>query len=75
VDLDQVIDSAARYHKVLDINVSRHRVGLDWRWARVAKARGMQFYMNPDAHAVDKFENVTGGLMSLEKRGWNATTS
>ncbi len=72
VDLDQVIDSAARHHKVLEINGSRHRLDLDWRWVRVAKARGVQFCVNPDAHAVDEFENVSWGVNVARKGGLDA---
>jgi DNA polymerase (family 10) len=69
LDLDQVIDAAVRYHKVLEINGSRYRLDLDWRWVRVAKARGVQFCVNPDAHAVDEFENVTWGVNVARKAG------
>ena len=69
VDLARVIAAAAEHHKVLEINGSRHRLDLDWRWVRVAKARGVQFCVNPDAHAVDEFENVTWGVNVARKAG------
>nr|MBA2484594.1 PHP domain-containing protein [Nitrospira sp.] len=69
VDLDRVIAVAARHHKLLEINGSRHRLDLDWRWVRVAKAQGVQFCVNPDAHAVEEFENVTFGVNVAQKAG------
>jgi DNA polymerase (family 10) len=69
VDLDRVIAAAARHHKVLEINGSRHRLDLDWRWVRIAKARGVRFCVNPDAHAVEEFENVTFGVNVAQKAG------
>ena len=73
VDLEQLIDSAARHHKLLEINGSRHRLDLDWRWVRVAKARGVRFCVNPDAHAVDEFENVTWGVNVARKAGLDSS--
>jgi DNA polymerase (family X) len=69
VDLDQVIAAAARHQRVLEINGSRYRLDLDWRWARVAKARGVKFCVNPDAHAADEFENMTWGVNVARKAG------
>ena len=69
VDLDRVIATAAQHHKVLEINGSRHRLDLDWRWVRVAKAHGLRFCVNPDAHAVEEFENVSLGVNVAKKAG------
>jgi DNA polymerase (family 10) len=69
VDLDCVIATAAEHHKVLEINGSRHRLDLDWRWVRVAKAQGVRFCVNPDAHAVEELENVTLGVNVAQKAG------
>jgi DNA polymerase (family 10) len=69
VDLDRVIATAAEHHKVLEINGSRHRLDLDWRWVRVAKAQGVRFCVNPDAHAVEEFENVSFGVNVARKAG------
>ncbi len=69
VDLDRVIASAARPHKVLEINGSRHRLDLNWRWVRVAKGKGVRFCVNPDAHSVSEFDNVTFGVNVAQKAG------
>jgi len=69
VDLDRVITTAAQHKKVLEINGSGHRLDLDWRWVRVAKTQGVRFCVNPDAHAVEEFENVTLGVNVAQKAG------
>ncbi len=71
MDLDRIIAAAARHRKLLEINGSRHRLDLDWRWVRVAKAQGVHFCVNPDAHAVEEFENVTFGVNVAQKAGLN----
>jgi DNA polymerase (family 10) len=51
LDMRHVMDAAREYGKVLEINGSRHRLDLDWRDVRIAKAQGIKFSINPDAHA------------------------
>ena len=69
VELSRVIAAAAAHHKLLEINGSRYRLDLDWRWVRLAKAHGVKFCVNPDAHAVDEFSNVTLGVNVARKAG------
>ena len=72
VDLNRVVATAAAHHKLLEINGSRYRLDLDWRWARSAKAQGVKFCVNPDAHAVDEFHNVSLGVNVARKAGLDA---
>jgi DNA polymerase (family 10) len=69
VDLARVVAAAAAHHKILEINGSRYRLDLDWRWGRLAKAQGVKFCVNPDAHAVDELGNVALGLNAARKAG------
>jgi DNA polymerase (family 10) len=69
VDLNRVLAAAATHRKLLEINGSRYRLDLDWRWARSAKAQGIKFCVNPDAHAVDEFINVPLGVNVARKAG------
>ena len=65
----QVIETARQYGKVLEINGSRHRLDLDWRYIRSAKAQGLKFSLNPDAHAVDELDNVALAVNVAQKGG------
>ena len=64
--------TAKEYGKVLEINGSRHRLDLDWRDVRLAKAQGIKFSINPDAHAVNELDNMTWGLNVAQKGGLDA---
>ena len=68
-DVAQVMDTARRYGKVLEINGSRHRLDLDWRYVRSGKAEGLKFSLNPDAHAVDELDNVALAVNVAQKGG------
>ncbi len=67
VDLPRIIHTAAAHRKIIEINGSRYRLDLDWRWARVAKQQGVKFCINPDAHAVDELSNVALGINVARK--------
>jgi DNA polymerase (family X) len=72
IDLEQVMDTAARHHKPLEINGSRYRLDLDWRMVRLAKDRGVTFCINPDAHASEELKNLAFGLNVARKGGLQA---
>jgi DNA polymerase (family 10) len=59
VDVDAVIDAAARAGTMIEINADPHRLDLDPTACRRARGRGVTIVINPDAHS-------TGGLANLE---------
>jgi DNA polymerase (family X) len=73
VDMRKVIDTAAEQDKLIEINASRHRLELDWRWCRYAKDRGVKFSINPDAHSTEELRNVPWGINVARKGGLTAT--
>jgi len=58
VDVDAVIDAAAKTGTMIEINASPHRLDLDDSACRRARAKGVMIVINPDAHS-------TGGLTDL----------
>jgi DNA polymerase (family 10) len=69
LNMTQIMETAKEYGKVLEINGSRHRLDLDWRYIRLAKERGLKFSINPDAHAVDEIDNVALAVNIAQKGG------
>jgi len=68
-NMAQVMETAKNYGKVIEINGSRHRLDLDWRYVRVGKAEGLKFSLNPDAHAVDELDNLALAVNVAQKGG------
>jgi DNA polymerase (family 10) len=64
-----VLDTAAKHGKMIEVNGSRHRLDLDWRWAQAAKDRGIPLCVNPDAHAAQELANVELGVNVARKGG------
>jgi DNA polymerase (family 10) len=69
VDLARVLETAATHGKMIEINGSRHRLDLDWRWGGLAKTHGVRLCVNPDAHAVQELSNVALGVNVARKAG------
>lgn len=69
LDMDEIIKTAVRYRKVIEINANPHRLDIDWRFVRKAKEAGVKFSINPDAHSKDGLADYKYGL-SIARKGW-----
>src|SRR6185436_17832071 len=62
VDLDAVIQSAAKSGAMIEINANPYRLDLDWIHCKRAKALGVKLVINPDAHATDEIAYTRFGV-------------
>jgi DNA polymerase (family 10) len=69
IDLDRVIDAAARHDKIIELNSHPNRLDLDWVHCRRAKEKGVMLSINPDAHSTADLENIEYGVATA-RRGW-----
>jgi DNA polymerase (family 10) len=69
VDLVQVINAAADYGKVIEINAHPTRLDLDWRLCKYAKEKGVMLAINPDAHTTEGLSDVFFGV-GIARKGW-----
>jgi DNA polymerase (family 10) len=69
LDLDAVIEAAARHGKLIEINANPHRLDLDSDHCRRAKQRGVLLVINPDAHATGELGYLDYGI-GVARRGW-----
>jgi DNA polymerase (family 10) len=69
VDLDAVIESAARVGTMIEINANPHRLDLDWVHARRASALGIPIVINPDAHSTRGLADLDYGVGVARKAG------
>lgn len=69
IDVDAVIEKAARTGVALEINADPHRLDLDWRVLRRAKAAGVMISIGADAHNVAGIGNVRFGV-GIARKGW-----
>ena len=69
VDMQSVIEHAARVGCALELNATPNRLDLNGTWARRALRLGARFTISSDAHAVRDFEYMQFGVGSA-RRGW-----
>ena len=69
VDIPAVIEAAAETGTWIEINAAPKRLDLDWRWWPLAKKKGVKCVINPDAHAVDRLQELWFGI-GVARKGW-----
>ena len=69
VDMLEVIQAAADYGKMIEINAHPMRLDLDWRLCRHARDKGVMISINPDAHSVEGLRDVPFGV-GVARKGW-----
>jgi DNA polymerase (family 10) len=69
IDLEEVIKTAAKNHKMIEINAQPDRLDLDWTYVKRAKSLGVPLVINPDAHATAELALYEYGV-HVARRGW-----
>ncbi|QDU18140.1 DNA polymerase/3'-5' exonuclease PolX [Urbifossiella limnaea] len=69
IDLEEVLKTAARFGKMVEINANPYRLDLDWVHVKRAKALGVLLVINPDAHSPDQLALTRFGV-DVARRGW-----
>lgn len=69
IDLDAVFEKAAATGVALEINADPHRLDLDWRAVRRARAAGVTISIGADAHNTAGIGNVEYGV-GMARKGW-----
>jgi DNA polymerase (family 10) len=69
VDLEAVLQAAARHGKLIEINAHPQRLDIDWVHCKRARALGVQLVINPDAHSTHEVGYYEYGV-GVARRGW-----
>ncbi len=69
VDIPAIIEAAAGTGTWIEINAAPKRLDLDWRWWPLAKEKGVKCVINPDAHAVNRLQELWFGV-GVARKGW-----
>lgn len=67
LDLNKLIDLAAKENTAIEINANPWRLDLDWRYGNKAKETGLMTCINPDAHSTDGIDDIRYGVMIARK--------
>jgi DNA polymerase (family 10) len=69
LDLEAVIEAAARHGVALELNAQPSRLDLDGEWAARAREAGCRFTISSDAHGPGQFALLRFGV-GQARRGW-----
>jgi DNA polymerase (family 10) len=69
LDMDAVVQEAARTGTALEINAHYYRLDLKDQHARLAREHGATIAICTDAHAIDQLEQMRFGVITA-RRGW-----
>lgn len=69
VEMDLVLDAAARTKTIMEINAHPNRLDLNDLWSKEAKERGVKMAINSDAHSLEGLKVMRYGIKTA-RRGW-----
>jgi DNA polymerase (family 10) len=69
VNMPEVIATAAKYNKIIEINAHPYRLDMDWRLWKHAKELGVKCAINPDAHSIPDLQYLAVGI-GIARKGW-----
>jgi DNA polymerase (family 10) len=69
INLEKIIDCAARTETWIELNCSTWRMDMDWRWWHRARDKGVKCVINPDAHRTSQFATLRHGV-TMARKGW-----
>jgi len=72
INLEKIIDCAARTGTWIELNCSSMRMDLDWRWWHRARDKGVKCSINPDAHRIAHSRCCATGSRWPAKAGCDA---
>ncbi len=69
VDVDFLIESAARHGKLLELNANPMRLDLDDRACAAAKTKGVPIVISTDAHRTAGLDSMRYGILQARRAG------
>lgn len=69
VNYETIIDACAKHNVVIELNAHPRRLDIDWRYIAEAISKNVVISINPDAHAIDGFDDCKFGVIAARKAG------
>lgn len=75
VDHTQIIEACKKHQVAIELNAHPRRLDIDWRFIQQAIDAGVQISIDPDAHAIDGYDDVRYGVLAAQKGGATAANN
>ena len=72
INHEAIIKACAANDVVIELNAHPRRLDMDWRYIHQAMQEDVLMSINPDAHAIDGFEDCRYGVLVAQKAGLSA---
>ena len=69
VNHQKIIDACAANNVVIELNAHPRRLDIDWKYIDYAVEKGVLLSIDPDAHALDGFDDIKYGVLAAQKGG------
>jgi DNA polymerase (family X) len=69
VDHVRIIEACKANKVVIELNAHPRRLDMDWRFIRNAVSQGVLISIDPDAHAIDGYDDNRYGVLAAQKGG------
>ncbi|MBN9297802.1 MAG: DNA polymerase/3'-5' exonuclease PolX [Filimonas sp.] len=69
LDHKKIIEACAANNVVIELNAHPRRLDIDWRWIDYALEKNVLISIDPDAHAIEGFDDVQYGVLAAQKGG------
>lgn len=64
-----IIEACKKNNVVIELNAHPRRLDIDWRFIQPALQQNVLISINPDAHAIDGFDDCKYGVLVAQKAG------
>ena len=62
-----IIDACAKHNVAIEINANPYRLDIDHTWIPYCMERGVDIFINPDAHSIEGISDIKYGVNSARK--------
>ena len=75
VNFDEIIEACAAHNVVIELNAHPRRLDMDWRYIQKAIEMDVLISIDPDAHAIEGYEDCKYGVIVAQKAGLTAANN
>lgn len=72
INHEAIIEACAAHNVVIELNAHPRRLDIDWRYIHQAMEQDVLISINPDAHAIEGYEDCKYGVLVAQKAGLTA---
>ena len=75
VNFDTIIEACAENNVVIELNAHPRRLDMDWRYIQKAVENDVLISIDPDAHAIEGYDDCKYGVLVAQKAGLTAANN